>query len=455
MTKKIITTVGTSLFTNFMKKEVKESNEFRDDYKSIDEVFSKLEKIGNSAAEDAQTDINTLKKTIEDYWLDKPRPKASAEISSLLKIAESEPIEVYLLATETALSVAACQLIKDYLLSENNTDKGRFVKVHFVESEHIIEGLQVTDAKSFEKKGFINLVDLILKIKGKESDTVLNISGGYKALIPPITLLAQLEKMTLYYLYEDSNEPIETGNLPINFDWGIIEEYIVYLHNENKRNNAPDTEIESMRKLKLVKYESRDLTIIGQLIAKYSQQASPFTTTIFGYFIEHKLYECYSKKYGREKVEHSFKYEGMGSEDIDIIITPEKHQFISIEIKPFYVLEDSEKMQKITDAFIKRVPIAKEKGERGNPSEIWLLLYSYPETKEETKTLSESELEIVNKLSINLKEKFYPDIVFRVKHLFIVKNKLNGERHIYQTFMKKIIEIDEIKEIFNSSKIKI
>lgn len=74
-----------------------------------------------------------------------------------------------------------------------------------------IEGLQVKDAETFRDAGFINLIDKVVAIKGEDTSTILNISGGYKALIPPLTLLAQLEQIPLYYIYEDSGELIETG----------------------------------------------------------------------------------------------------------------------------------------------------------------------------------------------------------------------------------------------------
>lgn len=89
--------------------------------------------------------------------------------------------------------------------------------------------------------------------------------------------------------------------MPINFDWGIIEEYIIYLHNKNKRNNAKDDVIVEIRKLRLIKPNSRELSIIGNLLAKYSNQASPFTQNIFGYLVEHKLDSVMQLNMGTKK----------------------------------------------------------------------------------------------------------------------------------------------------------
>ncbi|MBK8563983.1 MAG: hypothetical protein IPN76_11735 [Saprospiraceae bacterium] len=308
------------------------------------------------------------------------------------------------------------------------------------------------DAERFQNYGFVNLVELIVDLKKGCDDTILNISGGYKALIPPLTLMAQLEKMPLLYLYEDSSKLIEIGPLPINFDWGVIEEFIVPLNNENKRKNARIEVIEEMRKKKLIQQDDFKLTTLGNLTAKYSNTASPFTATIFGYLIEHKLFECFLEVYGACNVEHSVEYEGKG--DIDILITPKENEFISIEIKPSICLSDEDKMKDIAEKLVERSTIAIEKGERGSAVETWLIVYSYTAEKKEKPTLQDNEIKLLNGMAKLLKEKLNPSIVFRLKHLYIVQNDLKSERHIYQQFMKRTIKANQIVELFNSSEIK-
>lgn len=417
---KIITTVGTSLLTN--EPKLKDYGFDKSDYTA--QLFD--------GKEDSSSKKN-IQRLIADLHTKAMgnRIKSCAEIASIEKLDPSGQAEIYLLCTETVLSRACGEALKNYF-----GDRVKEVKV--------IEGLQVKNAKIFEDSGFLKLIEKVKEIKNNEQDVYLNISGGYKALIPPLTLFAQLEKTPLFYLFEESEELIETGNLPISFDWEAIEEFSMYLHNKNKRDKASDEIIDKMRKLKLVKSDSHELTIVGSLISKYSDQASPFTETIFGYFVEHKVFECYANEYGKDKVEHSVKV-GKGSEDIDLLITCKEDEFIPIEIKPAYVLKDEDRLCKIKEAFIDRVNAIKT--ERGKPCEIWLLTYSYSDGKNDTYNLGEDECEILKKVNEDLKREIHQDLQFRVKHFFIKRNKLGSERHVYQTFMKTTLKVEAIEDL--------
>lgn len=418
---KIITTVGTSLIGN--NHEV-DCNDLENESFSA----SKFEAENGFFKKYIKPKEDSLLKSINDS-------NASAELASLEKIDPDALAEVYLICTETVTSYMCGRVLQRHL--------GERAKVQY------IEGLQVKDAGIFEEKGFLSLIAAVKNICENSSDMVVfNISGGYKALIPAMTLIAQLEKASLYYKFEDSDEIIEIANLPISFDWEVIEQYIIFLHNTNKRFNAPENILNEMRGLKLIKPDSCDLTIIGHLLSKYSDRASPFTEMIFGYFIEHKIYECFSSVYGRERVEHSVRLPGMSSEDIDILITPEDGQFVAIEIKPSVVLGENEAMNKVKNAFIERVKAAKT--ERGEPTELWLMVYSYTDNKNETRILYENEKEILEEVSHNFKTEIHNNIIFKVMHFFIESNKLGGERHIYQTFMKSPLKSEKIRIIFNS-----
>jgi CRISPR/Cas system-associated protein Csm6 len=315
MIKKIITTVGTSLFTNFMRKEVRESAEFRNDYKSIDDEFHRLESIGYPVPDTSKTDVETLTRLIKDYWLDKNRPDASAEISSLLKIAGTEKVEVYLLATETALSVAACRLIRDYLKSDLNAGKDKFSEVHFVENEHIIEGLQVNDATRFKSVGLQKLIYRINKIN-ESGDAVLNISGGYKALIPVITIMGQLYDMDVKYLYEDSEKLIEVGSLPIDYDWHKVEEYYDFLNFEgtgvhNDINKFPQVRDQMVSEKVIEKIGATDKyqkTILGTMLSEFAREKLPTALEVMGFYVELKILEYYSKKKYISKDSKEFLY---------------------------------------------------------------------------------------------------------------------------------------------------
>lgn len=433
MTKSVITTVGTSLFTNYMKKEVKDTPEFKEKgYKTIDSIYRQLE--------DAEVGADTkdLEKIIKNYWLDQFRPEASAEINSLLNIAKNEQLEVHLIATETALSVAACKLIKDYLESGLNEQKAQFQTVVFVEDKYVVKGLQVTEPEKFENEGFLNIVETIKSIKGDQNNTILNISGGYKALIPPLTIVSQLYEIPLFYLYEDSDKPIEIGTFPIGYDWFAIEKFSVLLHKTPQARKNPKVKevIDEMVAFKLVKPNTYDLTILGNLLKQYLENRStpPLTGTMMGYFVEHKLYKYYQEKYGRDKVEHSYEPR-KGKGDIDLKIDTNEG-FIPIEIKPANVCEDGfGTWDKLLVSFPDRINSAKDILNQ-SLKEIWLILYG--EQKHECDFTAMTQ--VLSKFNCP----------FKVSLLKIKPSKLNEERHIYQDFFKNDIEDSMLEEIYNS-----
>ena len=276
----------------------------------------------------------------------------------------------------------------------------------------------------------------------------MNISGGYKAVIPVLTLLAQLEEIIIYYIYEDSTELIEIGNLPINFDWGIIEKYVEIIKNSNKRNKADENLIQELRDLKLIKSQNRELSIVGELISRYAEKMSPYTAIIFGYLIEYKLVEYYAKLYGGENVLHSYEPIG-GLGDIDIFIKDKEDSFIAVEVKPFNRLLYQSYMQPIRENYVKRIkPLINSNNQL---SEIWLILYSYSNLKTDVKELDKSTKMMLSEYTEALKQDFGDDtFTFRVKHFFIHKNKLSSEKHIYQTFMKSSIKDNDVSDLFSS-----
>ena len=465
---KVITTVGTSLFTNYMKKEVVKSLKTlgKRDYELDDDAFNRAlkDKATTSDLEDE------LKSKLTTFWIHNLKKEKDekvnikyvqgtglnvgccAEVQTLIAIAnkaeyKDQILEVHLLCTDTQLSQLAASIIKDLTIPN----------ITFVEPVKI-DKLQVKNAKDFEDEGFFNLVKEVQSIKGDDENVVLNISGGYKALIPPLTLLAQLEKLMMYYIYEDEGKLIETGALPINFDWSVIEKYVVYLNNNNQRNNrASEDTISDMQKLYLIKQNSRDLTLIGDLLRIYSQKASPFTETIFGYFIEHKVFECYAKEYGRDKVQHSVKFGEMnGSDDIDIFIQPKEGEFITVESKHAeFVLPNSLEMEKIIKNLIFRANQAHNDGQ-GNPSEIWLMLYSYSSINDKNNQfnlLVEYKEELDNIINAIQQDDICKKAIFKAKHFFIVENKLKDKRHVYQDFMRDSLKIKNIIDIYDSSKL--
>ena len=138
--KKVITTVGASLFTNYRKEN-------RDIDVHIDAIEDKA-----AGEYQAYTDrIDRIKSSIADYLKDGHHDSASAEIDSLMKISKMhKDITVYLLSTDTISSRIASELLKELLASKG-------FKVNFNEKQDVISGLQVNDSKAFMMEGLSNL----------------------------------------------------------------------------------------------------------------------------------------------------------------------------------------------------------------------------------------------------------------------------------------------------------
>lgn len=214
---KIITTVGVSIFSN------SETSNARLEKTTYDEKYFQKNEIDKIA--------NIVKKEIKDLtdWaINKEGSSASAEITSILKIQEeykeNTPLDIYLICTETILSRLAAEIIKNFF-EQTSTDGNKIYPTIFIQEIKVIKKLRVDNQINYDE-GFSKLIQYLSEIKHQEND-LLNITGGYKALVPILTLYGQLEKLTLKYIYDESSlkdaQLIELGQLPIGIDWGTVE----------------------------------------------------------------------------------------------------------------------------------------------------------------------------------------------------------------------------------------
>lgn len=462
--KKVITTVGTSLFTNFMQDEVK--NKYGRDYASIsiDAPFKAIEKAKTKAI-DIWDDsykhfIRTIRENVEDFWFDdefKDNRAASAEISSLLKISEgeNERVQVHLVATDTLLSVLAAELIVTWFERHKhlapNINEVLFKRVQpdfkkQSESDYVVKDLTVNAPEEYEK-GFMNLIGLIEKSLVKHN-TILNITGGYKVITPILTIYGQLQEVPLVYLYEEKNIPgskqelIELGNLPIQFDLGYIENYVQFLIEPLKI--TPGKVSKSLYELGLIKsgIAPFELTVLAELIKnKLTSDDLPFQKTMFGYFIEYKLYEYYQKnKYSDfTAVELGFKISddpNQDLEDADLWFSKNSsNEVVSIEVKPATIKAKSirKKIKKMINLISKLEDI--------DLKEFWIILYDFKSEPVEIK------IEWFKNVFEEIKKK-WPKIAFKLKKLTINENVIDGSRNRikYHEFMRD--SISEVNDIY-------
>ncbi|MCX8082694.1 MAG: putative CRISPR-associated protein [bacterium] len=201
----VITTVGTSAIEKagintdtFKDKPYEYFDTFREDLaKKKREIYENLSKYNLKVSEHLK--------------------KLPAEIKSLAKLRVDENTKNYLLVSDTAECRLCSEFLKDYM-------KEKFSSEADIKR---IKGLQVKALQIFQKEGLYNLVDTLLDIINfyQSSVPVLNITGGYKATIPYLTIIAQIKKVPIYYIFEEEENLISIPNVPIIINKEIFNKY--------------------------------------------------------------------------------------------------------------------------------------------------------------------------------------------------------------------------------------
>ena len=301
--KKVITTVGTSIFENLNI--------------DIDEI--KNQKF--SEWDECNDYIEEIKNEINEKNLN------SAEISSIKKLNKGNNIKVILLASDTLESVLAAEIIEEYLkkhkidvVFEKEYDKG------------VIKDLRIDD--NFEM-GIDNLIRKIIEIHKKNnneydfSDSIFNITGGFKAIISYLSLIAQVTSSKIVYMFENSDKLMEIPIYPVSFDDRIADLYLPYLNNKILNSLKEKSEVlDELERLKFIKKSGNEykLTEFGRFFKIFMN----YKSTYFGDLIEYLLFSYFVHKENFNKIEQGKKYSINGQNgDFDIYIENDNE----IEIK--------------------------------------------------------------------------------------------------------------------------
>lgn len=357
----IITTVGTSLLTNLLKEEVKSSFNY-----SLSPSISK--KIQNNSLRRPNAELASAISEVvlgsKDFPIDgkyKLNLNTSAEIKSICRITDGSSAKVYLLATDTFMSAYAAEQIAEHLNGKKGLgviNKGRIKK------------LKIDAPKDFEQSGFEELIKVLDLIRQdhRDDEVILNISGGYKALIPFLTIYAQLKSLSIKYIYENSDEVISIGNAPLDFDWEIVEQNYFALEKfgdkgegkprltEFKGRLAQDETTqdelfdELVKKGIITKIEEDEvkLTNLGSLYIKtYDEKFHSgmfHRKSLHSKLIEYMVFESFQSKYpGRTHL--GYKPPNTNY-DIDVFVET-KDQIIAVEVKPAGNIPIKEKGKKL------------------------------------------------------------------------------------------------------------
>lgn len=210
----VFTTVGTSIINNYLEENG-----------SVHYLYKTLEKLNISEKNVYQSDYDKFKKLLLSWALEQESNKICAEIKSINKIKEKfkDNLSVRFLATDTLLSVLCTEVIKEYF----DKMKDNYSGDHFVfrEDINIIKNTDVYKNKKFNK-GIQNLINILLKdtyYENKYRNTIINFSGGYKSLIPYLTIYASICQIILCYIYEDSDELITIYPLHLKIDMAAMQ----------------------------------------------------------------------------------------------------------------------------------------------------------------------------------------------------------------------------------------
>lgn len=154
-----------------------------------------------------------------DLATEEGRIKASAEINSLHRLGCAADDEVVLLATDTADGHACGSALAKALRRALGVESAQLVRV---------EGLQVRDGTRLKKVGIPRLIEELTRYLADHqrrygAGVVLNPTGGFKGVVPFMTVLGMLHRAKVVYVFEFSEQLITLPPLPVSHDLDLFE----------------------------------------------------------------------------------------------------------------------------------------------------------------------------------------------------------------------------------------
>lgn len=437
---KIITTVGTSLLTNYKNGiraiNLKGNNE-------LDDCYNYFKNKSYKEFDPDNYYIKLANKTLTEF-LGEHQAKASAEVNSINKIIEANnynECEIHFLCTDSVESYLAGCIIKNFY---ENTKK---IKTYI---DHIPD-LHISKQKSFDK-GLNNLIDKIFSIVTvvdnghlkfiDPKNFILNITGGFKAVIPYLTLVGQILSIKLNYIFEDTDELITIPQLPIQFDSIFVERYFYSIADHIRKND-----MEVLRKVGVLDSNNK-FTAIGKLIQQVAVNKHPISDRVLGYTIELKVYEYLVNNMpsGYKYIIHSDKSLGeTKGNETDIVLSKNNKELengsIMYEIKSLMLLDDFSCVEQM----IKKVEKLKEKA--FIPYKFVYMAYTLNADLYENFKAEGKILENITKIK-QIFEDYSSSIEFEFQ-LLKVKLSDDKDENILSSFMKKEIEKNKLIKTIN------
>lgn len=227
------------------------------------------------------------------------------------------------------------------------------------------------------------VIDKLAILSGKYEHTILNITGGFKATLPYLTIMGQIYNMPACYTFEETQHVIRIPKLPVQFDRDFAERYYPYLNGDLDITtyDKEREELENRLHLAFKDPESNEYkpTALGEMYIRFVETELPVAKTVLGYFVEYKLFEYYSKHVYQDYpiVDRGVKWLLAGNREIDLVLRKrpeEDSEFVVVESKPFLAFYIKKRFKGKTKGQIKKQIHGLQ--EAGNiPQEYHLCIY--------------------------------------------------------------------------------
>jgi putative CRISPR-associated protein (TIGR02619 family) len=207
MNKLIICTVGTSIanLSPVLKEMFKQHNEWDSDAELLRSQIQDILNKDEHSAKNPET-----------------RKYISAELNTLNRLGVERRDRIILLSSDNAQGRICSEMNKKAIIEAFGLSDSQV-------TIHRIEGLQVHSAKMLREKGLKNLVKIVVnEYLANENirynyDIIINPTGGFKGVVPFLTVLGMLYGKRTVYMFEFADELINLPPLPFSFDMDLYD----------------------------------------------------------------------------------------------------------------------------------------------------------------------------------------------------------------------------------------
>jgi len=227
----IFSTVGTTLIEN---TKIDSDKTYKDDKFSIDtEAFKSLDqKLAHEMSKSAKPSSRSAEiKSIEAFMEESDKKTIS---------------KLFFIVSDTLYGAVCFSFLEKY-----------FYQKHKIVSEKIL--IANLNSKTF--KGIQSLLASVAeKIDAVSSkyECFLNITGGYKSVVPYFSIIGMIKQIPLFYIFEDSDKLIKIPPLPISFDYEKFSQYNNVLINAVNNEGIEQSEFSSLPNELQVLFEKSD-----------------------------------------------------------------------------------------------------------------------------------------------------------------------------------------------------